>query len=134
MNISRNWLTTNLLPSEFWYFGTRHAIQVLHMIPYLHKNKWTTQFACHYNIKLDYRKLQPIFSTAYVKRFRDGTSHRTKEISQSIKCILVDNNNLSNGQLFHVPHTKSIIGSSDYKLDPTHPSGPRFQLQYDGGI
>ena len=29
MNVSRNWLTTNLLPSEFWYLGIRYDIQVL---------------------------------------------------------------------------------------------------------
>ena len=33
-----------------------------------------------------------------------------------------------------ISHTKSIIGSFDYKLDPTHTSGPIFQLQYDGCI
>lgn len=36
--------------------------------------------------------------------------------------------------MFYIPYTKSIIGPSDYKLGPTHPSGPIFQLQYDGGI
>ena len=66
-------------------------------MPYLHKNKWTTPSECHYNVKPGYRKLQPIFSTAYVKRFGDGTSHRTKAMSQSIKCILVGNDNLSDG-------------------------------------
>ena len=134
MNISRNWLTTNLLPSEFWYFGIRYGIQVLNMMPFLHKNKWTTPFECHYNIIPDYKKIQPIFSTEYVKRFRDGTSHRNTAMSQSITCILVGNDNLSDGQLFYVPHTKIIIGSSDYKLDTTHPSSSMFQLQYDGGI
>ena len=39
MNISRNWLTTNLLPSELWYFGIRYAIQVLNMMPFLHKKQ-----------------------------------------------------------------------------------------------
>ena len=58
MNISRNWLTINLLPSEFWYFGIRYVIQVLNMMPYLHKNKWTTPFECHYNIK---KKLKNLF-------------------------------------------------------------------------
>ena len=51
-----------------------------------------------------------------------------------MKCILVGNDNKSDGQLFYLPHTKSLIGSADYKLDPTHPSGPIFQLQYNGGI
>ena len=40
----------------------------------------------------------------------------------------------SDGKLFYVPHTKSIIGSADYDLDPSHPSGPVFGLTYDGGI
>ena len=53
---------------------------------------------------------------------------------QSINCILVGNDNLSDEQLFYVPHTKSIIVSSDYKLDPTHYSGPILQLQYNGDI
>ena len=66
-------------------------------MPYLHKGKWITPFECNYNIKLDYRKLQLIFSTDHVKRFRDGTSHCTKAMSQSIKCILVGNDNLFDG-------------------------------------
>lgn len=66
-------------------------------MPYLYKNKLTTSFECNYNIKLDYRKLQPIFATSYVKRFRDGTSHRTKAMSQSIKFMLVGNDNISDG-------------------------------------
>ena len=40
----------------------------------------------------------------------------------------------SDGKLFYVPHTKSIIGPVDYDLDPSHPSGPVFSLTYDGGI
>ena len=55
-------------------------------------------------------------------------------MSQSIKCILVGNNSKSDGQLFYVPYTRSILGTSDYKLDPIHPSGPMFQLNYNGGI
>ena len=37
-------------------------------------------------------------------------------------------------KLFHVPHTKSIIGSVDYNLDPFHPFDLVFGLTYDGGI
>ena len=55
-------------------------------------------------------------------------------MSQSVKCILVGNDNKSDGQLLYVPHTKSLIWSADYKLDPTHLSDPIFQLQYNGGI
>ena len=40
----------------------------------------------------------------------------------------------SDTKLFYVLHTKSIIGSVDYDLDPSHPSGSVFGLIYDGGI
>ena len=52
----------------------------------------------------------------------------------SIKCILVGNGSKSDGQLFYVPHTRNILRSADYELDPTHPSGPMFQLNYNGCI
>ena len=39
---------------------------------------------------------------------------------------------MNNSSMCHTH--KSLIGSADYKLDPTHPSGPIFQLQYNGGI
>ena len=29
----RNWMISNLLPSEFWYFGLRYAVQVTNMMP-----------------------------------------------------------------------------------------------------
>ena len=43
------------------------------------------------------------------------------------------NDKKSDGTLFYVPHTKIIIGSADYDLGPFHPSGPVFELTYDGG-
>ena len=55
-------------------------------------------------------------------------------MSQYIKYILVGTDSESDGQLFYVTHIRSILGSSDYKLDPTHPSDPIFQLNYNGGI
>ena len=40
----------------------------------------------------------------------------------------------SDGKLFYVPHTKSIIRPADYDLDPFHPSDPVFGLTYDSGV
>ena len=36
--------------------------------------------------------------------------------------------------LLYLLHTKSLIGSADYKLDSSHLSGPTFNYKYDGGI
>ena len=97
-------------------------------------NKWIISFQCIYKVKPDYINVIHIFLIVYVNIFRDGVNHRSKSMSQSIKCILVGNNSKSYGQLLYAPHTRRILGSSDYKLDPTHPSGPMFQLKYNGCI
>ena len=71
---------------------------------------------------------------AYVKRFRDGVVHRKSPYCQTIKAICVGNDSKSDGKLFYIPNTCSLIGSSDFILDPSPPSGPCFDLPYDGGI
>ena len=134
MSPYRTWLISNLLPAKFWSFAIKYAVQAFNYMPFIKDNKWTTPFQCIYKMKPDYRNLISIFSIAYVKIFRDGVKHRWKAIYQSIKCILVGNDSKLNGKLFYVPHTRSILGSSDYKLDPTHPSGPMFQLNYNWDI
>ena len=134
LNLSRNWLASNLLPSSFWYFALQYAVQVPKYLPYLHKTTWTSPFELLHNNKLDFQNLRPLFSVAYVKRFRGGSIHRKKGLSQSIKVILVGNGPKSDEKLFYVPHTKSIIGPADFNLDPSHLSDPVFGLTYHGGI
>eukprot|EP00957_Ditylum_brightwellii_P016897 1274335-Ditylum_brightwellii.AAC.1 len=69
-----------------------------------------------------------MFSLSYIKRNRDADGFRVTADSQSIKAICVGNNNKSNGLLFYLPQTKSLVSSSDYTLDPFIPSGPAFNL------
>ena len=131
----RNWMTSNLLPSEFWYFGLRYAVQVTNMMPVTLANGTTsTPFELAYGVLPDWRTLIPLFSVAYVKRFRDGDAHRKAPYCQTIKAICVGNDSKSDGKLFYIPHTRSLIGSADFTLDPAPPSGPCFDLPYDGGI
>ena len=112
-SLYRTWLTSNLLSTEFWYFAIKYAVQVINYIPFIKDNECTTSFQCIYKVKPDYRSIIPIFSIAYVKRFRNGVKHRSKAMSQSIKCVLVGNDSTSDRQLFYVPYTRSIMGSSD---------------------
>jgi len=135
LNMVRNWMTSNLLPFEFWYFGLRYAVQVTNMMPVtLVDGTLSTPFELAYGVKPDWRNLLPLFSIAYVKRFRDGDTHRKSPYCQTIKGICVGNDSKSDGKLFYIPHTRSLIGSSDFTLDPAPPSGPCFDLPYDGGI
>lgn len=97
-------------------------------------DKWPSTYELLFKEKPNYRNLYSMFLVAYVKRFKDGFLHRKKYYSQSIKEMLVGDDIKSDGKLFYVPRTKSIIWSSDYKFNLSHPSGPVFGLKYDGGI
>eukprot|EP00957_Ditylum_brightwellii_P098509 7504167-Ditylum_brightwellii.AAC.1 len=85
-----------------------------------------------YGIKPDWQNLVPMFSLTYVKQERDASGFRATVDSQSIKAICVGNDKKSNGLLFYLPSSRSLISSSDYTLDPMVPSGPVFNLYYDG--
>ena len=132
-DIARNYLTENLLPSEFWFFALKYAVQVSNYLPIkTNSNTLTTPYHLEYGALPDYRKLLPLFSVAYVKNY-DSAPTSTLD-SQTVPCILVGNDHKSDGRLFYNPHTKQLIGSSDYRLDTAHPSGPVFGMVYDGGL
>ena len=68
VNMSRNWLTSNLLPSKYWYFALRRACEVSNLLPTKHlQNKITTPYKLVFNQKVDYRELFPMFSLACIK-------------------------------------------------------------------
>ena len=128
MSLARSWLTSNLLPTRFWYFAIRQAVQVHNYTPIKVDGVDTTPHELLYGKKPDYRNLFPMFSLAYVKRRKDGKKHRTKAMSQTIRCICVGNDHKSDGRLFYVPHSKGLIGSADYVLDPVPPFRSTLQI------
>ena len=134
MTLARSWMASHLLPTKFWYFSVKQAVQVCNYTPIKVKSKWTTAFEQMYQQKPDYRNLMPLFSVAYVKRKKDGTKHRSKAMSQTLRCICVGNDRKSDGLLFYYQDFKSLIGSADYTLDPIPPFGPACGIPYDGGV
>ena len=111
------------------------AAQVSNYMPILLDNgQWTTLHEQKYGTKLDWSNLVPMFSLSYICRNRDGKKQRATADSQSIMKICVGNDPKSDGLLFYFPTSKKIVGSADYHLDSTVPSGPVFGYSYDGGI
>ena len=128
-NIARNYLAEHLLPPDFWYFAIRYAVQVSNYMPIKNGNgKDTTPFFLAYATKPDYRKLSPLFSVAYVKIYQ--SAEESTLMPQTIPAILVGNDDKSDGKLFYNPATKHLLGSSDFRLDTSHASGPLFKLPY----
>ena len=94
-NIARNYLVEHLLPSEFWFFAICYAVQVSNYIPIKTAKNLTTPHYLAYNEHPDYRKLLPLFSTAYVKIYESAEGNTFE--SQTVKAILVGNDTKSDG-------------------------------------
>jgi len=134
VRMARSWLSSALLPSEYWWFAIKRAVEVSNYLPVRANDQLTTPFELVYGHKPDLRLLIPLFSLAYVRRLRDSNTMREKMQSTALQCILVGKSTVSDGLEFYHPPSKQVITSSDYKLDLTKPAGQVFNLKYDGGI
>ena len=128
-NTARGYLVEHLLSPEYWFFSLLYAVQSSNYMGIkTDKGTLTTPFFLAFKIKPDYRKLLPLFSAAYVKIYQSAQGNTFT--TQTVKCILVGNDEKSDGRLFYNPVTKSIISSSDFTLNATGPSGPLFNVIY----
>ena len=75
-----------------------------------------------------------MFSLGYIRRNRGGKKQRATSDSQSIMGICVGNDPKSDGLLFYLPTTKTLVDSADYRMDPYVPYVPVFGYSYYGGI
>ena len=136
VTMTRNWLTSSLLPSKYWWFGVKRAVEVLNMMPVKRNGTVTTPHELVYKNKPDYRTLFPLFSIAYIKQNREtGGQHKNKWKTKTLKCILVGTDNKSDGLLFYHPPSKQLLtGNNGYRLDTYLPSGPQFNETFDGSF
>ena len=133
--MSRNWMKSALLPSKYWYFALKRAIEISNISPTKIDNKVTTPFEAVHQQKVDYRQLFPMFATSYIKQETDSGKHKNKWKSQSLKVICVGSCPDSDGLLFYHPHSKSLLSCGDnYYFDTYLPAGPQFGESYDGRI
>ena len=133
--MARNWIKSSLLPSKYWYFALKRAIEVSNISPIKLHGKITTPFEAVHDEKVDLRQLFPIFSTAYIKQESQHGSHKNKWSSQSLKVICVGSCPNSDELLFYHPKTKTVLSCADnYRFDMYLPSGPQFGETYDGRL
>jgi len=129
LNMSRNWLASSLLPSEFWWHAMKRATEVANYLPLKINNSLTTPHEQVYNSKPDLRNLLPMFSVAYPS-YKSNTSTD----AQTCKAILIGRSNTTNAYEFYHPKTKNVLTSATFKLDERLAAGPAFGLPYDGGL
>ena len=75
-----------------------------------------------------------MFSVAYLSRYCDDNISRKNVHYHSICAILVGRDATAKAFLFYLPDTKRTLTSDDFIIDETLPSGPAFDLDYDGGL
>ena len=130
--MSRNWLRSSLLPTKYWYFAVKRAVEVSNIMPTKHKKIVTTPFELVYNKKPDYRMLFPMFSIAYIRQHREDGKDINSWKSKSLKCIAVGSCPKSDGLIFYHPPSKQLLTCGDgYRFDPYSPSGPQFGQLYE---
>jgi deoxyuridine 5'-triphosphate nucleotidohydrolase len=134
-NMARNFLTENLLPRQFWFHALKYAVHVSNYLPVkLTNGQVSTPHELAHGTSPDYRKLIPIFSVGYTKvDTATATTNNNLVTSQTTPTILIGLDDQSDGYLFYNPSTKSIISSSDFRLDHSRPSGPLFNLPHESG-
>jgi hypothetical protein len=133
VNMARNWLTSSMLPVDYWYFAIKRACEVSNMLPIKKKGKLTTPYELLYKKKVDYRALFPLFSIAYIRQHKEDGQDKNKWTSKSLKCVLVGKCNKSDSLLFYHPPSKQTLSCGDgYRFDTSTLAGPQFGTHYDG--
>ncbi len=126
-----------MLPSKYWWFGIKRAIEIMNILPSSHlKHSVKSLHELVFGTKADYRVLFPMFSLAYLKQEREqGGLHKNKFKSRSLKCIIVGSDTKSNGFLFYHPPSKQLFsGNNGHRLDTFLPAGPQFHEKFDGNF
>ena len=134
LKMSRAWLATHLLPSKFWWWALKRAVETSNYVPIKIDTHITTPFYLVHHVKPDLRNLLPLFSVSYLTRYRDGNKKRQNMHSQTIRAILVGRDEKADAFKFFHPGTQRTIVSDRFKIDEVLTSGPTFGLQYDGGF
>jgi hypothetical protein len=132
--MARSWLTSALLPSNFWFYAIKRAVETSNYLPVTLNGLPTTPFELVHHEQPDLRALIPLFSIAYIDHPHSGTTATPSMSSQTLRVILIGKSQHSTGLDFYHPPTKQTYTSSVYKLDPTLAAGPMFDLHYDGGL
>ena len=109
VRMARSWLTASLLPSSFWYFAIRRAVEVSNYMPINVKGLITTPFQLVHHQQPDLHSLIPLFSIAYIDHPMTNNTHNEAMSTQTLRTILIGKSDKSSALEFYHPPSKQII-------------------------
>ena len=78
IRMARSWLNSSLLPSSFWFYAIKRAVEVSNYLPVTLRGQITTPFELAHHVKpnIQIQILLPIFSIAYIDKPSDSNNIR----------------------------------------------------------
>ena len=101
--MARGWLKASLLPSEFWFYTVKQAVQATKYIPVTLRDQITTPFEVVHHVKPNIRDLFLMFIVAYVDKHEDSTTLLENVNYQSLCVIAIGKSSKSNYIDFSYP-------------------------------
>ena len=76
VRMAHSWLNSPLLPSSFWFYAIKRAVEVSNYLPVTLRGQVTTPFELAHYVKPYIRTLLPMFSIAYIDKPSDSNDVR----------------------------------------------------------
>lgn len=135
LRMARGWIASAMIPSSFWWYSMKRAVEVANYLPIKIDNSYSTPHCLVYGEKPDLRNLLPMFSVAHIRKYSDPDGKKLQNTdSHSTSAILIGRSENSPSTLFYHPSTGRTIISDDFYLDEALSAGPAFGLNYQGGF
>ncbi len=103
VRMARSWLSSALLPSSFWFYTVKRAVETSNYLPVTLNGQVTTPFEIVYHQQPDIRALIPLFSVAYIDHPHTGTTSTPSMSSQTLRVILIGRSKHSTALEFYHP-------------------------------
>ena len=94
--MARGWLNSAFLPSTFWFYDIKCAMEISDFLPLKSCDSITTPFEFVHHVKPDICTLITLFFIAYIDKPMENSSTSQSFYSQSLRVIVIVRNNTSN--------------------------------------
>ena len=104
--MSCSWLTSSLIPSDFWFHVVKRACEISNYFPTKSRGQTTSLYEIVHHVKPDIRILFPLFSISYINKQEDSNTTWASVHTQSLRVIASGKSSKTNFLEFYHPPSK----------------------------